>query len=161
MKRLLKVFYTILVSIFLLSLVSCPAFVVVGNYYDEKELNNERELWKQNNFQDYSFVFVKKGNSGSKSILVEVKNGQNTSDKTNQFNIYNMEDVFAYIQSLDANYAQSDKYAGTIDFGIKYNKTYHYPEEIIFNYKEPSVVDEDKYVNYNNRFYVKSFKLLK
>ena len=57
MKKILKVCYTILVSAFLMSLVSCPAFVVVGNYYDENELNKERELWKQNTVLS---VFVEK-----------------------------------------------------------------------------------------------------
>lgn len=101
--------------------------------FNEAEFNQKYELWKTQNFQNYTFKFAYFASSGPFDINVIVENGVPSGD-SDYSQAYTIDEVFDKIKN-DYNEAlnQNSSDLKQVSIEVTYNKEYHYPESIKYS----------------------------
>ena len=134
-----KILSCFIISFFFLS---CSMLYRVD--FDETSFEKEYELWKENNFTDYIFVYDRHIYEGGKmfgKVKISVSNGNGIYEVLSETmtidpeEIKSIDDIFEYIKSsrkeLD-RIAKKEKKASYV-FSISYDEVYHYPKYIQIN----------------------------
>jgi len=101
--------------------------------FDENEFNNERMLWEKANNLNYSFHYSYTSSTGPIDIDVVVENGIQVKEAETPGS-YTINDIYKMIEN-DFTYANTRDTNGLygVTINVKYNKEYHYPEEIKYS----------------------------
>ncbi len=121
-------------------LFSCNVFFNSGITFDESTFEEEYQLWKENNFTDYSFIYDNNCfDSRPFHIMfnVSVNNGIGVSTPANEDSshaekIESMEDVFDYIKNLVIEKEKMSRIGMKKHyyFDITYDELYHFPQKV-------------------------------
>ncbi len=136
----MKAKYIIFLLILLfVPIISCQLFC--GVVFDETTFEEEYQLWKENNFTDYSFIcdrYIFEGAPFSGKVKISVHNETGSCELLDEDSridpeeLKSINDIFEYIKDLKRelkNIAKTEK-RGFYQFTISYDKTYHYPNYV-------------------------------
>lgn len=103
--------------------------------FNEVRFKQEKEAWEKANYQNYSFTFSSRSSSyGLIENNITVVNGVATGDNEDM-KTFTISELYENCESIANSYLSgTKKNEGSyhISYYFKYNKEYHFPEEISF-----------------------------
>ena len=151
--------FAVVMSVLALSFISCTVDSSRSVSFDKETFSNEKNVWKSQNLQNYSFEYKFKGKYGTYNKyrgIVTVKDGVGTVDfRCNEDYSHNdtipeqdslyyitcIEDIFDNIEKVNNNAQKliDKKEYDYIQIDVTYDELYHYPkytEDACVNYKD-------------------------
>ena len=129
----------VLATIAFLGLMSCSGDESNDNKYifefDEARFKQEKEAWEKANYQNYCFTFSSRSSSyGLIENNITVVNGIATGDNEDM-KTFTISELYENCENIANSYLSGNKKnegSYHISYYFKYNKEYHFPEEISF-----------------------------